>query len=263
MSIAEKLQTIAENEQKVYEAGYEKGKSESGDTETAYNSGYVDGKKTEYDEFWDSYQDYGRRTGYGSAFWGKGWNDTTFKPKYNLYPTSLNQAFRETYITDFVAIFEHQKVIMDTSNCTSFAYAFGVHAHVTHLGTINTTSANDINNMCINANGLHTIDDLILKKDGTQSIGSAFSGTTSLRNLKITGCIGKDFNIKNSAYLTLESITSIINALSVVVSGQTLLLSKQAVNTAFETADSLEDGSTSEEWLNLINTKSNWTITLS
>lgn len=50
MSIAEKLQTIAENEQKVYNAGFEKGKSEGGDTETAYNNGFNDGKQVGSDE---------------------------------------------------------------------------------------------------------------------------------------------------------------------------------------------------------------------
>ena len=40
MSIAEKLQQIAENEQNVYDAG----------------------KKAQYDEFWDNYQNKGNRT---------------------------------------------------------------------------------------------------------------------------------------------------------------------------------------------------------
>ena len=39
MSIAEKLVTVAENEQKVYDAG----------------------KQAEYDAFWDNYQVYGNR----------------------------------------------------------------------------------------------------------------------------------------------------------------------------------------------------------
>lgn len=41
MSIAEKLQTIVENEQRVYEAGK--------------NKGIEEGKKLEYDRFWDEY----------------------------------------------------------------------------------------------------------------------------------------------------------------------------------------------------------------
>ena len=43
MTIAEKLTLIAENQQKVYDAGYEKGKSEGGDTDAAYEQGYENG----------------------------------------------------------------------------------------------------------------------------------------------------------------------------------------------------------------------------
>ena len=46
MSIAEKLQTILENEQKVYNAGYEKGKSEGGGGENKL-AGLIDGTTTE------------------------------------------------------------------------------------------------------------------------------------------------------------------------------------------------------------------------
>ena len=62
MSIAEKLTTIAENEQKVYEAG----------------------KKSQYDEFWDTYQTNGQRTNYTYAFSGLGWTDNLYKPKYPI-----------------------------------------------------------------------------------------------------------------------------------------------------------------------------------
>ena len=62
MSIAEKLKTIAENEQKVFDAG----------------------KKAEYDRFWDAYQENGNRTSYLCAFGGRAWTDETFKPKYPI-----------------------------------------------------------------------------------------------------------------------------------------------------------------------------------
>ena len=66
MSIAEKLQIVAENEQKVYEAG----------------------KKTQYDEFWDAFQDYGNKTNYANAFGGY-WNEKTLRPKYDIVPTNM------------------------------------------------------------------------------------------------------------------------------------------------------------------------------
>ena len=53
--------------------------------------------------------------------------------------------------------------------------------------------------------------------------------------------------------LSKASITSIINGLSADTSGNTVTLSKTAVNNAF----------TDDEWATLIATKSNWTISLS
>ena len=48
MSIAEKLQTVADNQQKVYDAGFAAGQAAGGDTDAAYNEGYDAGKQAEY-----------------------------------------------------------------------------------------------------------------------------------------------------------------------------------------------------------------------
>lgn len=89
MTFAEKLTTIAENEQKVYDAGYQKGVSEGG------GGGY--------DAFWDTYQENGNRSNYAYAFYGKGWTGETYKPKY---PITTSGAFGYMYsnslITDTV-----------------------------------------------------------------------------------------------------------------------------------------------------------------
>ena len=66
MSIAEKLAKIAENEQAVFEAGV----------------------KSEYDRFWDVYQENGNMTYYAYAFAGVGWTQSVFKPKYNIEPVT-------------------------------------------------------------------------------------------------------------------------------------------------------------------------------
>ena len=81
MSIAEKLQTIAENESKVFEAG----------------------KKAEYDRFWDAYQQNGNRTHYVSAFTFLGWTDVTYQPKYPIIsdaPFGLQRVFDNSQIVD-------------------------------------------------------------------------------------------------------------------------------------------------------------------
>lgn len=83
MSIADKLQTILENEQKVFDAG----------------------KKAEYDRFWDTYQQNGNRAYYVYAFGGEGWNDDTYKPKYPInapFANTLNYTYIYSAITNTV-----------------------------------------------------------------------------------------------------------------------------------------------------------------
>ena len=87
MTFAEKLTTIAENEQKVYDAGYQKGVSEGGGDSMG--------------AFWDAYQEDGNRTNYAYAFYGRGWTDETYKPKHNITASgAFSQMFGYSHITD-------------------------------------------------------------------------------------------------------------------------------------------------------------------
>ena len=258
MSIAEKLQTIAENEQRVYETGYEKGKADSGDAEAAYNNGFEAGKQAELNGFWDSYQKNGDRSNYDYAF--ANWNADLFKPKYNIQPTACYMMFRgfnshSPEAVDLVELLKKNGVTLDFSKLTGgFAYVFDNGCNVTRIGICDLRGATALTTSFQGCKA-HTIDKIILKDDGSQTMqGSPFTSMVNLRNITFEGVIGVNFNIKNSP-LTKESITSIINALSSTVSGKEATFSKQAVNNAF-------GSSTSEEWLNLIATKSNWTISL-
>jgi hypothetical protein len=84
MSIAEKLTTIAENEQRVYDAG----------------------KNAERNKFWGVYlanAEGGSRTTYTNAFYGYGWTDETYNPPEGVIITahaSSNNMFNTSYITD-------------------------------------------------------------------------------------------------------------------------------------------------------------------
>ena len=252
MSIAEKLQIIAENEEKVYNAGYEKGKAEGGDTETAYNNGFENGKQAEYDRFWDSYQQNGKKVNYECAFGGDGWNDETFKPKYDIQPTDAYMMFRSTGITDLTNL----NVDLDFSKATNMQYMFQW-ANTRIIGTFNATSVNNLGSTFYYAIGLQTIEKLVLRENGSNTFTDTFASASKLANITIEGTIGNNFDIHYSP-LTKESITSIINALSVDVTGKTVTFSKTAVQNAFGT-----DYDSSTEWTTLKNSKSNWTITLS
>lgn len=77
MSIADKLTTIAENEEKVFDAG----------------------KTAEYDTFWDSFQQNGNKSSYWGAF--AYWNDDIYKPKYTIRISGgTNYMFYNSNITD-------------------------------------------------------------------------------------------------------------------------------------------------------------------
>lgn len=92
MSIAEKLQTITENEQKVYDAG----------------------KKAEYDKFWDAYQQNGERPVWTNAFQSKYWIDDCYNPKYPINITSQSvSVYNATQITDTKV-----DIIVNATGCT-------------------------------------------------------------------------------------------------------------------------------------------------
>lgn len=233
MSIAEKLTTIAENEQKVYDAG----------------------KKSEYDKFWDAYQNYGRRINYTRAFYGEGWNDNIFKPKHKIKPTNANQMFSSNSIKDYGA------TDIDLSEATDISYLF-YYSVTTHIPDISTVSSPTLEYVFAGCYLAKTLDRLILKDDGSQSFVNVFRLCTSLENILIEGTIGQGgFNVSWSP-LNKASLTSVVNALSSTTTGLTVTLRLSAVNSAFETSEGAMDGSTSDEWLALAATKANWTISL-
>lgn len=241
MTITEKLNKIAENQPKVFEAG----------------------KHSEWSAFWDACQENGHRTSYTNGFCGRSWNDTTFKPKYNIKPEgSIGYMFRETGITDIKSICEQQNISLDFSLVTSGEMAFQ-NAKITNMGIFDGRSVNNFYRFFYGANQLVSLDKLILRDDGTQTFNQPFADMPKLKNITIEGVIGQSgFDLRQSPLLSKESIVSIINALSATTSGLTVTLSKTAVNKAFETSEGAKDGTTSTEWQTLIATKSNWTINL-
>lgn len=98
MSIANKLATIAENEQKVFDAG----------------------KKAEYDAFWDAYQDNGNPLDYTYAFAGGRWRENSFHPKYDLVAIKGNSANSMFYYSRISKII----VVLDLRLATSIAQTF-------------------------------------------------------------------------------------------------------------------------------------------
>jgi hypothetical protein len=270
---SEKLIQIAENEPKVYEAGkadgveqgFEQGLSEVSHLNDELEQilyGTDTGGKSFYDEFWDSVQQNGERRNYAYAFSnsGKPWNSQTFKPKYDIIcEESADNCFYawedRTDSFDLGAYLKSHGLKLDTSKATSmknfisYAYSF-----IGELPIISFESAGAYTTGAIRGIMVSKIDKIIVTEqtifnDWFRSSGElidvVFEGRIATGNLNMSGC----------TKLSKASIYSVVNALSTTTSGLTVTLSKTAVTSAF-------GSTTSEEWLNLVATRSNWTIAL-
>ncbi len=256
--IAEKLGRIAENEQRVYDAGYRTG-YEQGEA-----AGVEQGKRSEYDLFWDTFQKNGDRRYYERAFadttnGGRMWiNGKNYRPKYPMKPLQAMQMYEYGYLP-YEAI-----AAVDFSECTDF---YGTFAYFSIVGTdkkfppIDISSATRTQNMFGWCTGIKEIEEICVSE--TTPYSSCFAGTTNLVEVKFNGTIAQNgLNFKDCTQLSVQSIESVINHLSGTTTGLKVTFSRTAVNKAFETSEGANDGETSAEWAGLIATKSNWTIAL-
>lgn len=193
MTTEERLVKVAENREKIYEAG-----------ENA-------GKQAEHDTFWDAFQKNGARTDYTSAFAGTWWTGETFRPKYDIKPTNAGNMFYQntTLNVDLVDLLNECGVTFDTSNCTSATNMFAV-TYIKHVGEINLTKLTSIALVFFRAWGLVTIDKFIINETGTVTFTSAFDSCSLLQNIVIEGKIGRNISFSSATNLTVESMKSII-----------------------------------------------------
>ena len=234
MSISDKLATIAENIPKVYNAGKSQGYDEgynAGKGESNYEEAYDAGQQAEYDRFWDAYQSSGSAKNYVYAFAGQCWTDKTYNPKYPI-------------------------VVRDNAS-NLFAYSKMTDTKV----DVNLTRSGVTVSGVFSNSKLITIKKVIVSEN-TKALTSAFTSCADLENLTFEGIFAKNITLSDCTKLTLDSLKSVINSLSDSASSVSATFSETAVNNAFETSEGASDGSTSPEWLALVATKPNWTISL-
>lgn len=98
--------------------------------------------------------------------------------------------------------------------------------------------------------------------DNDRYTSSMFRTCYELVEVRFKGTMSCSMEIKDSRKLSKDSILSLMACLSDEAIGKTLTLNQAAVNTAFESSEGTADGSTSAEWLALVEAHSNWTISL-
>jgi hypothetical protein len=190
-----------------YEAGYEAG----------HEVGVAAGQKSEYDRFWDSYQNYGRRGSYRYAFAGAGWTNETFKPKYDIVVSSgapsQGMFFSVGIDGNLTQILKDLGVRLDLSKSVRVADLFCGSTKITNIPELSIANATAMANLLQGCTGLVSVEKIILNSEGTQTIGSTtFESCGSLTNIVFEGCIGSDINFQWSP-LTTDSMKSVITHL--------------------------------------------------
>jgi hypothetical protein len=249
----------------LYDSGYSKGQGEGyqhGES-VGYGIGYGEGQQAEYDAFWDAFQNNGTLSTYSYLF--TKWPDNIFKPKYNVYPVNGTHMFDNfntgrTPYTNLTNLFNDIGVKLDTSRCTNFTEMF-YFAWINRVPEIDTRAASSIVGLFNSATRIVTVDKVILKDDGSQTLytnssTNCFYNCTSLVNIEFEGVIGQNIGFRNSTKLSAKSLVSIVEHLSDTASGKVVYLSTTAVNNA--------DWSTTDysSWDELIATKQNWSFSL-
>jgi len=238
--------------------------------EIAENLPDAPGGDSFYDVFWDNFQDYGERVSYDGAFQSGYWNQYSFRPKYPIKLVgNANNAFNKLNYklgdTAYQDLLDISDVSIDVTNATSCVSLFA-NAKIKGVTLIFSDKVTTLSSAFTKGDNslMGGMEITLLVPKSTCNWNNAFDyhNVKSLTLLEGTVIGVTGFNVRWATALPKESITSIISALSTTTSSLTVTLSKAAVNKAFETAESANDGSTSAEWLALIGTRSNWTVSL-
>ena len=195
-TIAEKLTLIANN------------------TAAMYNSGFVAGRRAEYDAFWDTYQLNGTRTVYNYAF--EHFTTDIFFPKYDFCPTHANWFARgldpgkDGKKIDLVERLRECGITMDFSKAEDVTYLFYC-AAFSRVPVIDCKSAKNGTGNLMFGTAIETVDKLIIY-DG-QSTENTFGYCSSLKNIVIEGVISSTTFVQSATNLTLKSAISFITHL--------------------------------------------------
>ena len=171
---------------------------------------YDKGKQSEYDAFWDKFQQSGNRRSYAYGISGLGWTKETFKPKYDLIAKeSATFMFCTSAIKgDLGEILNDLGIRLDTTGCKAMTYMFRA-SQFTALPTIDCRACANISYIFANMTYLTTIEKWILPTTSSQNFASAFLSTDKLTDInEIEGTFYKsiDFSYSPLSVATMKRI---------------------------------------------------------
>ena len=212
MTTAEKLKTFSDNVPKVFEAG----------------------KKSEYDMFWDAFQDFGKRNDYRNSFSLSWWDEKTFKPKYDIVlqrpgPMALG-------------VFEQSNIV-----------EINVPIQIKN----NSYARGGIFRACRN---LKKISNIVLS-GGITFTDLSFENCSSLSYIRFTGTFDSDNDFSGASALSKDTVYHIFDRLSDIAVEKYFCFNASNINNLF--GINCEDPNTyppGSEYYELINTKPNWSL---
>lgn len=231
MSIAEKLTTIAENEQRVYNAGFEAGKSQGGDS-----------------DFWDIVLQKGKRNDLRCAFYM--WDIDYIRPPYKLTPTDQFSGYMTFSSCENLkkvekAYFDFSEKATGTNTNASWQYTFSGCYNLKVIEDIGLTPQYSYLYTFRNCQQLETIEKLGC--DANTGFSSPFTNCYALKNITIDGTIGKNgFNISAATKLSRNSILSILSACNKANAGITVTLPSKCIDGTIGTSELLSGGTDAE-----------------
>lgn len=188
------------------------------------------GKVSRDKEIWEQYQEGGIEKNYYYAFANRRFNDFTYNP---LYPIRFISSSGVTKCMYQLSGLTDTKVDIYFNDNAMWAFK-----DAPTLVTIR----------CIHVSEETTFEDTFLR-------------CNALKNIKVNGTIGQNFDIHYSP-LTAESIVNIIEHLSTTVGGKVLTLKSSAVNKMKFPHTSSESGKIYANFKELYESKPYWTISL-
>ena len=245
MSIADKLTTIAENQEKVYEAG----------------------KDDSLRAMWEAIQCGGTRQNYGKLLNYTAWTPETFKPIYDITQSTDWYDFGYNYPSEYASLIDKvgRISIKDLEEKQGISFILGSgggnHTRLCTSPLFSEYNIVDISQATSTAYAFYgaysgvnpkRIEHLICSET-TPFATNTFQHATTYEYIGFEGVIAQNgLNLQWSKKLNKESITALVNTLSPDTSGLSVTISQTAKQNAF----------TDEEWATLIATKPNWTISL-
>lgn len=215
---------------------------------------YDKGKQSEYDAFWDKFQQSGNRISYAYGISGIGWTKETFKPKYDLIAKdSATFMFSTSAIKGNLGeILNDLGIRLDTTGCNAMSYMFR-NSQFTALPTIDCRACANISYIFANMTYLTTIEKWILPTTSSQNFASAFLSTDKLTDInEIEGTFIASINFSSSP-LSVPTMKRIIGHLTnfsgTASAGKNILTFNDGCWTALDEDSTAPDGGLWSEYV--------------